>query len=324
MYIKKLKTLLKSWILVILFYNFYSCGKEGTPHPPLPKEKVVKEISILQIGENIYIEINIPEKFLGGNLEVFFIKAKNPQKKEMPLPPPEAVFKKNNLIFKENIKEKSFKKFFKKDEMKIEYNFSTFWGFFFEKGNEKEKTKIFHFLFLEPSEKPLINSFKKVKEGIEFYLEKPENCRDILVKKEINGGLPQTISLKKEEEGIFIDENVKDNSFYRYIFYCWDIDEKHLSEATFIETLYKYEFKPSPPEEVSFLEEKDSIRIEFKKVSGAIKYKVYEKCAGDENWKFIGETDKNFFSTEKKLCVYGVSSVNEAGLESDILEAKEY
>ncbi|MEJ5167103.1 MAG: hypothetical protein WHV67_08775, partial [Thermoanaerobaculia bacterium] len=113
MYTRKLKTLLKSWILVILFYNFLSCGKEGMPHPPLPKEKVVKEISILQTGESIYIEINIPEKFLGGNLEVFFTKAKNPQKKEMPLPPQEAVFKKKNLIFKENIKEKNFKKFFK-------------------------------------------------------------------------------------------------------------------------------------------------------------------------------------------------------------------
>lgn len=324
MFTRKLKILLKSWILAILFYNFIGCGKEGSPHPPLPKEKIVKEVFFSQIGEEIILEINIPEVFIGGKIEVYFTKAKNPQKKEMILPPEEAIFKKNNLIFSQINKGNKFSKIFNKEELKIDYEFSTFWGFYFEKLKEKEKTKVFQFLFLKPSEKPDLENIKKTEEGLIFEFKNLKNCKNLLIHKEISNSLPVSINLKKKGDGLFLDENLNHNTFYRYKFYCWDFDEKHLSQATSYEILYKYEFKPPPPEEVIFLEEKESIRIEFRKVLRASKYRIYQKCAGNEKWEFLGETEKNSFSTEKKLCIFGVSSVNEAGEESEIVEAKEF
>lgn len=294
------------------------------PHPPFPKEKVVKEIRIIQMGESIVLEIKVPEVFEGGNLEIFFTKTKNPQKKEMPVPPESAVFNKNNLILKENIKDKVFQKYFKKEELKIEYNFSTFWGFNFQKGKEKERTKVFQFLFLEPIKKPSKIDFQKIAEGIEFQIEGITECGEFLVNKETNGSNSIQVNLKKKAEGIFIDENVIDGSHYKYSFFCYGIDRNHLSEPYIIEILYKNELKPFAPEEVIILEEKDRLRIEFKKVLGAIKYKLYEKCPKDENWKPLGESEKEIFFVEKKFCLFGVSSVNPAGIESEIVQAKEY
>lgn len=321
---KKLKNLLKRWILVISFYSFLSCGKEGLPHPPLPKEKLVKDVNFKQEGEEIKIDLNIPEIFLGGKMFVYLAKVKNTQKKEMPIPPAEAIFKKKNQIIERNIKEKELKFNFQKDELELDYNYSTFWGFILKGKKIEEKTKVFQFLFLEKQEKPLIENVSFEEDGILFYLKIEENCKNLLIKKELENGIPVVVDLKKRDESLFIDENVLHNRNYRYSFYCYKEDKNHLSEPSIYEINYKYEFKPKPPQDVMFLEEKESIRIEFKKVERTTKYKVYEKCPSDEYWKLIMETEKNILFFEKKFCKFGVSSMNEAGLESEIIEAKEY
>jgi len=322
MFIKKLKILLKNWILVILFYNLISCGKEGLPHPPVPKEKIIKEVFFKQIGENIKIEINLPEKFKEGKIDIYFYKIKNPQKKEISMPPEGAVFKKSNLILSDFFKGTKYEKVFNRQDLKIDYDFSTFFGFYIKGKEFEEKTKIFQFLFLKVAEKVNLKNVFFKEEGIGFDLELKENCKNLFVTKEINKGIPVLIDLKMKEN-LFFDENVSHNSFYKYTFFCYDKDSNHLSEPLIYETLYKYEFKPPPPEEVILLEDNENLRIEFKKVQKAVKYKLYEKCYGGENWEFVLETDKNVIFKEKKFCKFGVSSLNEAGLESEIVEAKE-
>lgn len=322
MFIKKLRILLKNWILVILFYNLINCGKEGPPHPPIPKEKIIKEVSFLQVGEEIEVNINLPESFKEGRIEVYLIKIKNPQRKEMNLPPEEAVFKKNNLILSEFLKSNKWEKNFKKEDLILDYDFSTFWGFYIKGKKFKEKTKVFQFLFLKAPEKANLKNVFFKEEGIAFELELEENCKNLLVKKEINNGIPVLIDLKKKEN-LLLDENVSHNSSYKYIFHCYEKDKNHLSEPLIYETLYKYEFKPPPPEEVILLEDNENLRIEFKKVQKAIKYRLYEKCIGSQNWEFVLETEKNVIFLEKKFCKFGVSSLNEAGLESNIIEAKD-
>lgn len=321
---KKLKTLLKSWILVISFYSFLSCGKEGVPHPPLPKEKLVKDVNFKQEGEEIKIDLDIPEIFLEGKISIYFAKVKNTQKKEMPIPPKEAIFKKKNQIFERNLKEKKFKLNFQKNELGLDYDYSTFWGFILKGKKVEEKTKIFQFLFFEKQEKPLIENVSFEEDGILFKLKREENCKNLLIKKELENGIPVVVDLKKRDENFLLDENVSHNRNYKYSFYCYKEDQNHLSEPSIYEINYKYEFKPKPPQDVMFLEEKESIRIEFKKVEKAIKYKIYEKCSSDESWKLVMETEKNILFFEKKFCKFGVSSINEAGLESEIIEAKEY
>lgn len=321
---KKLKILLKSWILAISFYSFLSCGKEGLPHPPFPKEKLVKDVNFKQEGDKIIIALDIPEIFLEGKISIYFIKTKNTQKKEIPMPPSEAIFKKKNLILEKNLNEKKFKMEFEKETLGLDYNYSTFWGFILKGKKVEEKTKIFQFLYLEKQEKPLIESVNLEEDGILFKLKIEENCNNLLIKKELENGIPIVLDLKKRDGNLFIDENVFHNRNYRYSFYCYKEDKNHLSEPSIYKIKYKYEFKPKPPEDVMFLEEKENLRIEFKKVERATKYKVYEKCPFDENWKLIMETEKNILFFEKKFCKFGVSSINEAGLESEIIEAKEY
>lgn len=321
---KKLKILLKSWILVISFYSFLSCGKEGVPHPPFPKEKLLKDVNFKQEGDNIIVALEIPEIFLEGKIFIYFTKVKNTQKKEMPFPPEVAIFKKKNQIFERNLKEKNFKLDFQKEELGLDYNYSTFWGFVLKGKKIEEKTKIFQFLFLEKQEKPLIENVNFEEDGILFNLKIEENCKNLLIKKELENGIPVVVDLKKRDENLFIDENVFHNRNYRYSFYCYKEDKNHTSEPSIYEIKYKYEFKPKAPEDVILLEEKENLRIEFKKAKRATKYKIYEKCPSDENWKLIMETEKNIIFLEKKICKFGISSINEAGLESEIIQAKEY
>lgn len=319
---KKLKILLKSWILVISFYSFLSCGKEGLPHPPLPKEKLVKNVNFKQEGDKIKIVLDIPEIFLEGKISIYFTKVKNTQKKEMPIPPKEAIFKKKNLIIETSLNEKKFEIEFEKESLDLDYNYSTFWGFFLKGKKIEEKTKIFQFLFIEKKEKPLIENVNFEEDGILFKLKVEENCKNLLIKKELENGIPVVVDLKKRDEDFFLDENVSHNRNYRYSFYCYKEDKDHLSEPSIYEIKYKYEFKPKPPEDVMFLEERENLRIEFKKVERVSKYKIYEKCPSDKNWKLIMETEKNIIFLEKKICKFGVSSINDAGLESEIIQAK--
>lgn len=323
MFTRKLKILLKSWISAILFCNLISCGKEGVPHPPLPKEKFIKEVNFQQIQDEIISEMDISELFLQGKISVYFIKIKNPQKKEIPTPPEDAVYKKKNLIYEGNLNEKKWVKKFDKKALGLEYNFSTFWGFRLKGKKIEEKTKIFQFLFLENPEKPEIENIKFTEEGILFELKNIDKCKNFLLKKQIENGIPVIINLKNKGGNLFLDENLSHNKRYKYNFYCYDLNEKHLSSPFEYEILYKYEFKPPPPQDVIALSDSENKRIEFKKVQKAVKYRIYENCEG-ESFKFLMETDKERIVLDRKNCKYGVSSINEAGLESEIVEAKEF
>lgn len=319
MSIKELKIYLKSLILAILFFDLFSCGKEGQPHPPIPKEKIVKEINIFQIGENIELEIGIPDVFLNGFIKIYLLKAKNPQKKELKPPPESAIYENKNIIFKGEIKEGIFKKRFSKGELEIEENYSTFWGFKFEKGKNFEKTKVYHFIFTKAPEPPLIENFEFVEEGILFKFLKP--CNKILLKKSLSGFKFSTVEILEKIKNVYLDKNVKHGTLYEYYFYCIE-DDFHYSEPLFYSIFYEMKFKPSPPEEVIILKENGSLRIEFKKVEGAIKYRLYEKCPGSDKWNLIEEREKNFFKIEEKNCKFGIASLNAAGYESEIVEAR--
>ncbi len=316
-----LKVLVKNLSLAILFYSLMGCGKEAPPHPPFPKEKIIKDVKIEQIGDEILIEIGVPEIFKKGKVYTYLLKVKKTSTKEFPTPPESSLFKKKNLLFEENLEESNiWKKRFKAREYSIEENNSLFWGFYFKKGKEEEKTKIFQFVFLKNLEEPILENVEFLEEGFGFKLKISEECKNLIIEKSKNGEFKR-VELSKGKEGLIFDKDVMHNYFYKYKFYC-SKDENHLSFPALYEGLFINKFKPNPPEYVLILNEGENLRIEFGVVEKALKYKIYEKCLEGGDWQFLMETEKNMVIIEGKNCFYGVSSINEAGLESEIVEGK--
>ena len=328
------------WIPPVIFCSLLaSCGKEGDPHPPLPRIPKPATASVRQVGDILELRADRPSAFVDGTpmpdwkgLEVYGISVPAVEDK-LPAAPGEAAFYTRRNLLKEAPRETlegtqeqgAFLLRFSAADLHLppDKTSAVFCGFIVvgPQGQRGQPSALVSFLF-EPS-LAAVGGLEAVSVpgGVRLAFSPPERAEKIRVVRRVEAGPPTVLAELPSGSTSYVDATVRSGGSYTYEVSAVGAREGHFGAPADVGITYADTFPPSPPDQVLYLPLNGSARIKFDPGMGAVKHTIHRRCP-NEDWILVGETREAFFEVPASLCDYGVAALDEAGNTSPIVPAK--
>jgi len=334
------KTSWTRWIPPVIFCSLLaSCGKEGDPHPPLPRIPKPVTAAVQQVGDVLELRMDWPSAFVDGapmpdwkGLEAYRLSLPAVEDK-IPPPPQETTFytRRNllSIMSQETLEGKKadgrlvLRTTASDLGLPVEKASAVFWGFIVvgPQGQRGEPSPPVPFLFEPPLASVSGLEAVSAPGGVRLAFMAPERADKIRVARSVEAGLPAVLAELPAATGAYLDATVRPGGFYTYILTALGAAEGHLSAPASVQITYTDTFPPAPPGNVIYLPLDGSARIKFSTGEGASRYTIHRRCP-NEDWAPVGETRDTFLEVPASLCDYGVAAVDVAGNTSPIIPAK--
>jgi hypothetical protein len=335
MWTNALKTSWTRWIPPVIFCSFLaSCGKEGSPHPPLPRLPKALAPALVQVGGMLEVRADLPSAFLDGvpmpqwrSIEIYLLRMPSQEDKLPPAPPPASFYNRKNLLL--NLPQEEARARTEGGRLHLQFPLkelripedktsAAFWGFIVvgPRGQRGLPSDILPFMVMPPL--PPVQDLKGISEaeGARLTFTPPEKAEKVRVARSVEAGLPTALEDLKQGSTMFLDQRVKSGAFYTYFVTCLGKDDAHQSPPARWDITYADTFPPGPPDQVAYLPMEGKAWLKFAPGSGATRYRIYRQCPGGE-WEQVLETTELLVEVPATPCDYAVASADEAGNVSE-------
>lgn len=266
-----------------------------------------------------------------GGLEVYFAAAPAVKGQLPPAPQAAAFYNKANRLTTlsaaevlERVRDGQLALRYPLDDLQAapDGHTGTFWGFILlgPQGQRGIPSAQIPFLVNPPLPAPYGFAAASEEGGLRLAFTPPEGAATVRVTRSLGDGPPVAIEDLPGDTTDLLDPNARHGTEYAYAVQA-STDPKHWSDAAELRAAYADTFPPADPSQVQYLPMNGKAWVKLSPAKGAIAYRVYRRCPGEE-WALLTEGPDPMAEVESSFCEFGAAAVDASGNQGTIVRAR--